>query len=311
MKKRVILFLILLITLSYGCTQAEVKEEMQEAGELSEMDTKPLVADEPAEILEEGAAEETSMEPPEELKKPSWAYEGITLPGNYADSDILKLDDGKYRMYYALEPEVPGFRGQVYSALSSDGIDWEKEGERLSGISFPSVLQIPNGKFRMYFQEAGVIKSAISPDGLSWEKEPGIRVDTSNTNGFSFENVAAPTVIREGEEYIMVYSGLMNEQYSDELLPNRDSGQPQRMALHLRKRGLLWTAEAQPSKDSWMALNWYNGMTDQYGFFSGDILEYMNLNLQAVCSLNPKWFTRQRMMTPCTHFPLTLQGILR
>src|SRR3990167_7378834 len=40
--------------------------------------------------------------------KKSWTEKGVAIAGNYADADIVKLADGTYRMYYGIEPEVPG-----------------------------------------------------------------------------------------------------------------------------------------------------------------------------------------------------------
>lgn len=150
-----------------------------------------------------------------------WKEDGVAIAGKYAD--IVKIDNEKYRMYYSAEPEVPEFRGQVYSALSSDGKDWtQEEGTRKEWATFPSVIRLPDGRYRMYFQNQGVIKSAISSDGLTWRDEPGTRIDTANSEGVIFENVVAPTVINTGSEYIMVYGGAINERYSAEQVPNSE-----------------------------------------------------------------------------------------
>ncbi len=153
-----------------------------------------------------------------------WKELGVALPGKYADADIIALDDGRYRMYYSAEPEVPGFKGQVYSAVSSDGKNWVPEtGIRMEWAIFPSVIKLPDGKYRMYFQNQGVIKSAISTDGLTWKDEPGTRIDLTNSAGVVFENVVAPTVINTGSEYAMVYGGAINEPYAAEKVPNSET----------------------------------------------------------------------------------------
>jgi len=89
----------------------------------------------------------------------------VVIPGRYCDAEVVKLEDGRYRMYYSLEPEAPGFEGQVYSAVSADGINWiEEEGIRVKWATFPSVIRLsdpgkaptlPSGrvaKRRMYYQ---------------------------------------------------------------------------------------------------------------------------------------------------------------
>ena len=158
-------------------------------------------------------------------KESSWQVGQVAVVGNYADADVIALGDGRYRLYYSLEPEVSGFKGQVYSAISSDGKKWaEEKGTRMEQATFPSVLKLPDGKFRMYYQNAGVIKSAISSDGLSWNEESGTRVDTASTAGLSLTTVGAPTVAKIEDKYVMVYFGAINEKYTDAgMVPNNET----------------------------------------------------------------------------------------
>ena len=157
-------------------------------------------------------------------KKDLWTEAGVVIPGAFADADIVDLASGKFRMYYSAEPETPGFQGQVYSAVSSDGINWSKEdGTRLTSAIFPSVIKLVNGGYRMYFQNQQAIKSALSSDGLSWEGEEGMRVDTANSAGLTLSGVVAPTVIKTKDEYIMVYGGVIDQAYSKEKVPNKDT----------------------------------------------------------------------------------------
>lgn len=153
---------------------------------------------------------------------PEWTAKGIAISGKYADAEIVNLGNN-YRMYYSAEPEISDFKGQLYSAVSSDGITWNTEsGTRKEWATFPSVIKLDNGEYRLYFQNGGIIKSALSSDGLSWTDESGTRIDTSNSAGLTLENVAAPTVIRTGNDYIMVYRGTINEKYSSEV-PNSNT----------------------------------------------------------------------------------------
>ena len=65
-----------------------------------------------------------------------WTEIGIAIAGNYADADVVDVGSGKFRMYYSLEPEQPGFQGQVYSATSTDGLKWAQEaGTRISSAT--------------------------------------------------------------------------------------------------------------------------------------------------------------------------------
>lgn len=149
-----------------------------------------------------------------------WAKDKLVIPGTYADADVVDIGDGKLRMYYSLEPEAPGFEGQVYSAVSSDGKKWvQEEGIRMKQATFPSVVQLPNGNWRMYFQgsasqdvsQKGVM-SAISSDGLNWTIEDGFRIKVGQEGEHDTENVAAPTVARlDDDSYLMVYRGSAGE----------------------------------------------------------------------------------------------------
>lgn len=168
----------------------------------------------PSEMGEPSAQPEASM---------PWKYGGSAVPGKYADAEVVDLGNGKYRMYYSEEPEASGFKGRVYSALSSDGKSWAQEsGTRMEWATFPSVLKLDGGTYRMYYQNGGIIKSAASSDGLSWSEESGTRMNASNNAGLTLENVAAPTVMKSGSEYIMVYRGTIKEKYNSEV-PNPDT----------------------------------------------------------------------------------------
>gem|GEM_PF-1323176 len=166
------------------------------------------------------------LEKPREEIKPektiAWEYGGVAISGRYADAEVIRLEEGKYRMYYSPEPEVSGFEGQVYSAISDDGVNWvQEEGVRMKWATFPSVIAVPTG-YRMYYQNRGVIRSAISRDGITWNEEPGIRVDTINDAGLKLDNVASPTVVRIDDEYLMVYRGTINQRYSADV-PNENT----------------------------------------------------------------------------------------
>jgi len=244
MKAQVMLILVILI--ASGCAAPEMGEEAQDTPPLEE---ETAIAEEDAIGTDTGAAEAPAPADAEENKEeasPQWVYGGPAIEGNYADSDFVDLGDGRYRMYYATEPEVPGNKLEVYSATSADGIRWAPEsGVRRTFTVFPDVVQLPDGTWRMYFQNAGVIKSAASSDGLKWTDESGTRIDTKNSVGLTFERVAGPATIRDGDRYIMAYSGAIPGKYKD--APNPDMAvllwatssdglrfEPQGMALDTR-----------------------------------------------------------------------------
>ena len=223
MKKGWMLFLIALMMFSYGCVKSDSDfsnepQEVPEQAEVQEQSTEKIAEN----IIE---TDDSGSKPQDEIieKKPVWLYGGQAIMGNYADSDFVDLGGGKYRMYYAIEPEVPGNQLEVYSAMSLNGITWTQEnGVRRTFTVFPDVVKLPDRTWRMYFQNAGVIKSATSNDGLKWNDEIGTRIDTSNNLGLKFENVAGPTTMADGNRYIMVYSGAIPGKYKD--APNNRMG---------------------------------------------------------------------------------------
>ncbi|MFH1236681.1 MAG: hypothetical protein V1685_07190 [Parcubacteria group bacterium] len=154
-----------------------------------------------------------------------WQEGGVAVAGAYADADVVELGNGQWRMYYSAEPEVANFQGQVYSAVSTDGVSWTVEdGTRRTWSIFPDVVTLADGTYRMYFQNSQVIKSAVSPDGLTWTDEAGTRIDVNET-GFTLENVAAPTVMQLPDDtWLMVYRGTIDEPYqTTEQVPNNNT----------------------------------------------------------------------------------------
>ncbi len=115
---------------------------------------------------------------------------GVRLPGTMPA--IVKLTDGRYRMYYQTQENGIGV---FKSALSTDGLKWSTEsGTRLTpggtddpdNIAHPTVLSLPSGGYRMYYdgevrqteqEYTWRILSATSPDGLTWTKDSGIRIN--------------------------------------------------------------------------------------------------------------------------------------
>lgn len=170
----------------------------------------------------------------------TWTKGAVAVSGTFADADTVKLADDSYRMYYSIQPEVTGNKLQVYSATSTDGITWEQEaGERKTMATFPEVIQLTDKTFRMYFQNAGVIKSATSSDGLTWKDESGTRIDATNDLGLKFDNVAAPTVTAQKDgTFLMVYRGTINTPYVGEQVPNKDT---QLLLWATSADGLTWT----------------------------------------------------------------------
>ncbi len=149
-------------------------------------------------------------------KTQTWKEGGFAVPGTYADADVVKIGDKQWRLYYAVQPEVQGNRLEVYSATSTDGKTWTQEaGTRKTMATFPEVIKLSDSRYRMYFQSAGVLKSAVSSDGLTFVDEAGTRIDTANTEGLTFDNVAAPSIVQKSDgTFVLVYRGSINTRYA-------------------------------------------------------------------------------------------------
>lgn len=103
------------------------------------------------------------------------------------DPTIVDLPDGTIRMYYkgATGAGGPGKAvHEVFSAVSSDGLNFQKEGLRIDSkktgddgwASVPEAVRLSDGRVRIYYvsDAASVghgIVSAISSDGLNFTKE--------------------------------------------------------------------------------------------------------------------------------------------
>lgn len=149
-------------------------------------------------------------------KAPTWQKGGVAVEGKFADADIVAIDSKTWRLYYAVQPEVQGNNFEVYSATSTDGKTWTQEaGTRKTMATFPEVLKLKDGRYRMYFQSAGVLKSAISTDGLTFSDEAGTRIDKANPDNLVFDNVAAPTTTQlDDGTFVMIYRGTINSRYA-------------------------------------------------------------------------------------------------
>lgn len=167
-----------------------------------------------------------------------WQEGGVAIAGKYADADLVNLGDGRWRIYYSVEPEVAGNKLELYSATSTDGINWtQEEGVRKEFATFPSVIKLTDGKYRFYFQNAGVIKSALSDDGLTWQDEPGTRIEASEERLSNIENVGAQTVLQlDDGSFLMVYRVMIKERYSQEV-PNETT---QILYYAISQDGLAW-----------------------------------------------------------------------
>ncbi len=155
------------------------------------------------------------------------------------DPTIVNLLDGKIRMYYkGANSQKPG-PGQsihkIYSAISSDGLAFQKEGLRIDSetngdngwASVPDAIVLPDGRVRIYYVTASGMEhgigSAISSDGLDFAKEPGIRIP----------NLVDPALVIIGDKYVLFaasiderFGGVPKGIYYTESSDGLDFGEP-------------------------------------------------------------------------------------
>lgn len=123
-----------------------------------------------------------------------WIKEGICVEnGWYWNPEIVRLNDNTYRMYI----EDHGNDGSSFEGIaalsSSNGFEWSYEGLVLTAAAHPAIVQLPDGRWRLYYQNGQVISSAISDNGLTFEKEEGTRL--SSDVDLEGANVRHPCVV--------------------------------------------------------------------------------------------------------------------
>jgi len=123
----------------------------------------------------------------------NWIYRKITIQGEVAgsqsgispvDPDIVRLEDGRYRLYYM-------YNAAIYSAISNYGINFVKE----SGVRYqqegmiydPDVIKM--GDVWRMFVSLGIRNlSTVSSDGLSFSRENELPFDGSVSCTIPVEN---------------------------------------------------------------------------------------------------------------------------
>ena len=135
------------------------------------------------------------------------------------DPTIVDLQDGRMRMYYkGADSQNPGpgkSIHKIYSAVSSDGLTFQKEGLRIDSetngdngwASVPDAIVLPDGRVRIYYVTAAAMEhgigSAISSDGLNFVKEPGLRIP----------NLVDPALIRIKDKYVL-FAASIDERFA-------------------------------------------------------------------------------------------------
>lgn len=187
----------------------------------------------------------------------TWVLKGFAVgkgagneTGDTMMAEVVRLSDGKYRLYYGwAKPDQPT---AIKSALSTDGKTWTVEsGYRLQGssdttdreyvVSGPSLVRLPDGRWRMYYQSSPQIeqgkppafhvRSAISNDGLTFTRE-GVRIDISpytTATGLSLAGHGAYVIASDG-----TYVGIFSANVASNTTPSD-------LVMATSKDGLAWS----------------------------------------------------------------------
>lgn len=160
----------------------------------------------------------------------NWTCSGLVLSrgggGTWDETRVMSptvVKDGPsdYKMWYAGRSAAAVFA--VGYATSSDGVSWTKHGSNpvltvgspaeWDGqiVREPSVLNV-GGTYHMWYSGTAKwpffrIGHATSPDGVTWTKDAGNPVLTPTAGAWDANEVFAPSVVANGSDYEMFYSG--------------------------------------------------------------------------------------------------------
>ena len=178
-----------------------------------------------------------------------WAFEGKVVPdGSFVDVCILRLPDGRYRLYGGNFDE--GLHsGVLESYISLDGVSFQKEpGYRfVAMLGNPFVIRTADGGYRLYYADLGTwvnslgnpsIKSAYSADGLTFVPEVGNRLTYSGT-GYETNGIVNPKVLALPDGTLRMYY--------------RVGGAPPVLLSARSSDGLNWTRE-EGTRFDWSAV---------------------------------------------------------
>jgi hypothetical protein len=96
--------------------------------------------------------------------------------GNAVDPDVIKLDDGSYKIFYYkgyfVSPPPPNYTiHEIYCAISNDGVNFTTEGKvfESDGITDPTVIRLNDGIYLMACVRGSVVVFAKSSDGKNFQ----------------------------------------------------------------------------------------------------------------------------------------------
>jgi hypothetical protein len=160
-----------------------------------------------------GTTSTTTTPTPTAPTSVSWTSEGVRLTAAQAgqtstqvlaDATVIRLNDGRWRMYV--------FGDTAYkSAVSSDGLSFTMEsGFRMrEGAGQARAWRLDDGRIRLYFSSNGIGSAVSADDGLTFTEESGMRL-SSSAAGMS--QLTGPGIIK-------LRSGIYRMYFSDLPIP--------------------------------------------------------------------------------------------
>lgn len=157
-----------------------------------------------------------------------WTTEDGVRVENGGQISILDLGDEGLRMYFTrMQDEI----NVMMSAVSSDGLTFtEEDGVRLesghpkgydsaTGIVHPSVIQLYNGQYRVFYDTLNTfdpdstwrILSAISDDGLNFTVEEGVRIKPKTDMPGDTQYVWSPYIRKKKGTYYLYFGAQYDE----------------------------------------------------------------------------------------------------
>lgn len=121
--------------------------------------------------------------------------------GNAVDPDVIKLDDGRYRLFYYkgyfVSPPPPNYTThEIYSAISNDGINFTEEGKAFESdnITDPTVIKLNDGTYLMACVKGSLDIFAKSSDGKNF-----------TATGVTIQNGGIPELVRLDDGLVRLF----------------------------------------------------------------------------------------------------------
>jgi len=121
--------------------------------------------------------------------------------GNAVDPDVIKLDDGRYRLFYYkgyfVTPPPPNYTAhEIYSAISNDGVNFTVEGKvfESDNITDPTVIKLNDGSYLMACVRGSLDIFAKSVDGKTFQ-----------ATGVTIQNGGIPELVKLDDGSIRLF----------------------------------------------------------------------------------------------------------